>query len=62
MHADSFAEVQVSPFSTLPGNENAPAFSPDGSRIAFEWDGGPGSASSGYDLYVKASATKRCSG
>jgi Tol biopolymer transport system component/DNA-binding winged helix-turn-helix (wHTH) protein len=54
MHPDSFADVQVSPFSTLPGNENSPAFSPDGSRIAFEWDGGPGSASSGYDLYVKS--------
>ncbi len=54
MHSDSFADVQVSPFSTLPGNENAPAFSPDGSRIAFGWDGGPGPASSGYDLYVKS--------
>jgi Tol biopolymer transport system component/DNA-binding winged helix-turn-helix (wHTH) protein len=42
------------PFTTLPGNELAPSFSPDGSRIAFAWDGGPENNDNRLDLYVKA--------
>jgi len=42
------------PFTSLPGEENAPAFSPDGSRIAFAWNGNPASGGTGFDLYVKA--------
>jgi Tol biopolymer transport system component/DNA-binding winged helix-turn-helix (wHTH) protein len=42
------------PFTSLPGDEVAPAFSPDGSRIAFAWDGGPDAGGKGADLYVKA--------
>ena len=42
------------PFTTLPGMESNPAFSPDGSRIAFAWNGDPASGGKGFDLYVKA--------
>ena len=42
------------PFTTLPGIETAPAFSPDGSRIAFAWKGDTTSDGHGFDLYVKA--------
>jgi Tol biopolymer transport system component len=34
--------------------EKSPAFSPDGSRIAFAWNGDPASGGDGFDLYVKA--------
>jgi Tol biopolymer transport system component len=43
------------PFTALPGIADSPAFSPDGSRIAFAWS--PGIGSNGLnqsDLYVKA--------
>jgi Tol biopolymer transport system component/DNA-binding winged helix-turn-helix (wHTH) protein len=42
------------PFTALPGWAAAPAFSPDGSRIAFAWNGDPGNSRKGFDLYVKA--------
>jgi Tol biopolymer transport system component/serine/threonine protein kinase len=31
---------RVRPFTTLPGNETQPAFSPDGKRLAYVWSGG----------------------
>ena len=42
------------PFTALPAQETAPAFSPDGSRIAFAWNGDPVPGTKGFDLYVKA--------
>jgi len=39
------------PLTALPGTALSPTFSPDGSQIAFAWDGGV--IGKGYDLYVK---------
>jgi Tol biopolymer transport system component/DNA-binding winged helix-turn-helix (wHTH) protein len=41
------------PFTAYDGNETMPAFSPDGSQIAFAWDGDPPPGSKGFDLYIK---------
>ena len=42
------------PFTALAGKATSPAFSPDGSRIAFAWNGDPKGGTKGFDLYVKA--------
>ncbi|HMD07668.1 MAG TPA: winged helix-turn-helix domain-containing protein [Candidatus Acidoferrum sp.] len=48
--------MTVVPFTSYPGSETAPSFSPDGSRIAFSWDNGASNRSGRprFDLYVKA--------
>jgi Tol biopolymer transport system component/DNA-binding winged helix-turn-helix (wHTH) protein len=46
--------LTVIPFTASPGVATSPAFSPDGSRIAFAWNGDPKGAAKGFDLYVKA--------
>ncbi len=48
--------MTITPFTSLPGLETAPAFSPDGSRIVFSWDNQSESRTGTpkYDLYVKA--------
>ena len=44
------AEPKVIPFTTFPGDEGEPTFSPDGNRIAFFWRG---AKDDNADIYVK---------
>jgi len=44
------ASLAADPFTTFKGQEVMPTFSPDGSQIAFAWDGG---MDKDFDLYVK---------
>jgi Tol biopolymer transport system component/DNA-binding winged helix-turn-helix (wHTH) protein len=48
------ASLTVIPFTAFPGVAASPAFSSDGSRIAFAWNGDPSHGDKGFDLYVKA--------
>jgi Tol biopolymer transport system component/DNA-binding winged helix-turn-helix (wHTH) protein len=48
------AILSAAPFTALSGEETSPAISPDGSRIAFAWNGDLGNDGKGFDLYVKA--------
>jgi Tol biopolymer transport system component/DNA-binding winged helix-turn-helix (wHTH) protein len=43
---------QLKPFTALSGEERAPAFSADGTRMVFAWNGDPATAGR-FDLYVK---------
>jgi Tol biopolymer transport system component/DNA-binding winged helix-turn-helix (wHTH) protein len=55
---DRLVELQrltVTPLTALPGVVISPTFSPDGSQVAFGWDGGTYGA--GFDLYVKTIGT-----
>ena len=49
---------RVVPFTSLPGQEEAPTFSPDGSHIAFAWNGETGDDRE-FDLYVKEIGSER---
>ena len=45
----SSAPLRTVPLTSLPGQERAPAFSPDGNQVAFFWEGETGNE----DIYVK---------
>lgn len=51
-----FTSVRVVPFTSLPGQEIAPTFSPDGSEVAFAWKS---DSANGFDLYVKSVGSER---
>jgi Tol biopolymer transport system component len=38
------------PLTSYPGNESWPSFSPDGTQVAFDWDG---EKQDNRDIYVK---------
>jgi Tol biopolymer transport system component/DNA-binding winged helix-turn-helix (wHTH) protein len=46
----SASVLRTVPFTSYPGNQSQPAFSPDGNQIAFVWNG---SSRDNYDIYVK---------
>jgi Tol biopolymer transport system component len=46
--------LTIIPFTAFSGVATSPAFSADGSRIAFAWNGDPANKNKGFDLYVKA--------
>ncbi|HEY2121574.1 MAG TPA: winged helix-turn-helix domain-containing protein, partial [Candidatus Acidoferrum sp.] len=49
--------LEAVPLTALPGQEISPSFSPDGSQVAFGWDGENNGA--GFDLYVKVIGTDK---
>jgi eukaryotic-like serine/threonine-protein kinase len=48
--ATPFAQQKVAPLTTYPGSQLDGSFSPDGTQVAFSWDG---EKSDNYDIYVK---------
>ncbi len=50
-------QLKVVPLTALTGGIASPTFSPDGSQLAFAWDGENNGA--GYDLYVKVVGSDR---
>lgn len=49
--SSSAEAFRVVPFTSYPGSERQPTFSPDGNQIAFSWNGGE--AGDSWNLYVK---------
>jgi eukaryotic-like serine/threonine-protein kinase len=50
------AALHVVPVTSYPGRETTPSFSPDGSQLAFAWDGEKGN---NLDIYVKVVGENR---
>jgi Tol biopolymer transport system component/DNA-binding winged helix-turn-helix (wHTH) protein len=46
-------DLRVTPLTTLPGLAISPSFSPDGSQVAFGWEGGNSGHPEPFELYVK---------
>ena len=55
----SFAAMQVRPFTTYPGYELGPAFSPDGENIAFCWAGPDGELDAIWVQAVQSDTPRR---
>jgi Tol biopolymer transport system component/DNA-binding winged helix-turn-helix (wHTH) protein len=53
--AAALESLRIVPFTSYPGLEFSPTFSPDGNQIAFAWTGGE--SLRGFDLYVKVVGT-----
>ena len=47
--------IEITPFTSFPGDETLPTFSPDGKRIAFAWSGEQGDNT---DIYIKQIGTE----
>jgi Tol biopolymer transport system component/DNA-binding winged helix-turn-helix (wHTH) protein len=52
-------DLNVTPLTTLPGEEDAPSFSPDGSQVVFAWDGGNAETINSFNLYVKVIGSEK---
>src|SRR5262249_10284515 len=46
--------LKAVPLTSYPGSESYPSFSPDGSQVAFSWDG---EKQDNFDIYVKVIGT-----
>jgi Tol biopolymer transport system component/DNA-binding winged helix-turn-helix (wHTH) protein len=56
-HQSQPQPLEAVPLTALPGQEISHSFSPDGSQVAFGWDGETNGA--GFDLYVKVIGTDK---
>ena len=56
---DPDARIRVVPLTTMPGREISPAFSPDGSQIAFAWDRSNGRSKNPFELFVRAIGSEK---
>jgi Tol biopolymer transport system component/DNA-binding winged helix-turn-helix (wHTH) protein len=57
MRLSELQRLTAVPLTSLSGNVISPTFSPDGSQVAFAWDGENDGA--GFDLYVKTIGTDK---
>lgn len=58
--ARELAEFKLIPFTALAGQERSPTFSPDGSQIAFAWNGNPKGEGSDrkFDIFLKVTGSE----